>query len=89
MEPLKNHDLVPDYLFQSIRYVERPVLDRQGQPVEGLHQVWITLDNERQLNSYTTGAVKEVILAFRRASADRRAVASDPKAFPSSQKDIP
>ena len=41
----------------------------------GLHQIWITLDNEKQLNSYTTEAVKEVILAFRRASTDRRAVA--------------
>ena len=36
--------------------------------------MWIWLDNEPQLNSYTTEAVKEVILAFRRASADRRAV---------------
>jgi 6-oxo-cyclohex-1-ene-carbonyl-CoA hydrolase len=72
---LKNHDLVPDCAFRSIRYDERPVLDRAGAAVEGLHQVWIALDNEAQLNSYTTEAVKEVILAFRRASADRRAVA--------------
>ena len=49
--------------------------DRAGKPVDGLHQVWIWLDNERQLNSYTTAMVKEVILAFRRASTDRRAVA--------------
>jgi 6-oxocyclohex-1-ene-carbonyl-CoA hydrolase len=75
MTELKNHDLVPDARFTSIRYEERPVLDRRGGPVEGLHQVWIWLDNERQLNSYTTEAVKEIILAFRRASADRRAVA--------------
>jgi 6-oxo-cyclohex-1-ene-carbonyl-CoA hydrolase len=72
---LKNHDLVADLEFRHIRYDERPVLDRRGAPAEGLHQVWIWLDNEGQLNSYTTAMVKEVILAFRRASVDRRAVA--------------
>ncbi len=75
MVELKNHDLVPDAPFTAIRYEERPVLDRRGAGVDGLHQVWIVLDNEAQLNSYTTQAVKEVILAFRRASVDRRAVA--------------
>jgi 6-oxo-cyclohex-1-ene-carbonyl-CoA hydrolase len=72
---LIDHDLVPAYRFRSIRYEERPVHDRAGHEVPGLHHVWISLDNEAQLNSYTTEAVKEVILAFRRASADRRAVA--------------
>ncbi len=72
---LKNHELVDEMAFQHIRYQERPVQDRAGQAARGLHQVWIWLDNERQLNSYTTAAVKEVILAFRRASCDRRAVA--------------
>ncbi len=75
MSELFNHELVPDYKFQSIRYEERPVLGRNSEIVEGLRQVWIYLDNERQLNSYTTEAVKEVILAFRRASLDRRCVA--------------
>ncbi len=70
---LKNHELVPDYEFRSIRYEERPVRDRAGQEVDGLHQTWISLDNPAQLNSYTTAAVREVILAFRRASADRAA----------------
>jgi 6-oxo-cyclohex-1-ene-carbonyl-CoA hydrolase len=72
---LINHELVPDYRFRHIRYEERPVQDRAGRAAEGLHQVWVMLDNERQLNSYTTAAVKETILALRRASADRRAVA--------------
>jgi 6-oxo-cyclohex-1-ene-carbonyl-CoA hydrolase len=75
MTELANHDLVPGYEFRSIRYEERPVHGRDGAPVAGLHQAWISLDNERQLNSYTTAAVKEVILGLRRASADRRAVA--------------
>jgi 6-oxo-cyclohex-1-ene-carbonyl-CoA hydrolase len=70
-----DHDLVPDHAFRHIRYEHRPVHDRAGRPAEGLHQVWIWLDNEGQLNSYTTAAVKELILAFRRAGADRRAVA--------------
>ena len=72
---LENHDLVPHYEFRNIKYEERPIRDRSGKPVDGLHQVWITLDNEAQLNSYTTAAVREVILGLRRASADRRAVA--------------
>ena len=71
---LANHELVPGYEFHHVRYEEKPVRDRKGAPVEGLHQVWISLDNEKQLNSYTTEALKELILAFRRASADRRAV---------------
>ncbi|MEW5847457.1 MAG: 6-oxocyclohex-1-ene-1-carbonyl-CoA hydratase [Myxococcota bacterium] len=75
MVELKNHDLVPDHTFRHIRYEEKPVKTRDGKVVEGLHQVWISLDNEKQLNSYTTSAVKDVILAFRRASVDRRAVA--------------
>ncbi|MBI4574793.1 MAG: 6-oxocyclohex-1-ene-1-carbonyl-CoA hydratase [Planctomycetes bacterium] len=75
METLKDHDLVPGYSFRSIRYETRAVRDREGSAVEGLHQVWISLDNPRQLNSYTTEAVREVTLALRRASADRRAVA--------------
>lgn len=74
MTELKNHDLVPHHEFRNIRYQERPVLGRDGKPVEGLHQTWISLDNEAQLNSYTTAAIKDVILALRRASADRRSV---------------
>jgi 6-oxo-cyclohex-1-ene-carbonyl-CoA hydrolase len=72
---LKNHELIPNADFDEIRYEERAVFDRKGQEVPGLHQVWISLDNEAQLNSYTTAAVKQLILAFRRASADRKAVA--------------
>ena len=73
---LVNHELLPEYRFHAIRYEERPVRDRRGAAVEGLHAVWITLDNEKQLNSYTTAALKELILAVRRASTDRRAVAA-------------
>ncbi|MCK6526847.1 6-oxocyclohex-1-ene-1-carbonyl-CoA hydratase [Myxococcota bacterium] len=70
-----DHDLVPDHEIRHVGYERRPVKGKDGREVPGLHQVWITLDNEAQLNSYTTAAVKDVILALRRASADRRAVA--------------
>jgi len=72
---LKDHELAPDRELRHIRYEERRVLDRHGDPVPDLHAVWISLDNPRQLNSYTTDAVKDLILAFRRASVDRGAVA--------------
>ncbi|MCL1593211.1 MAG: 6-oxocyclohex-1-ene-1-carbonyl-CoA hydratase [Actinomycetia bacterium] len=70
-----NHDLTPERQFSEIIYEERPVLNAQGVSVDGLHAVWIALDNQAQLNSYTTESVKEIILAFRRASVDRAAVA--------------
>ena len=70
-----NHELVPEHNFGEILYEQRPVFDSSGAAVEGLHAVWISLNNPEQLNSYTTGATKEVILAFRRASVDRSAVA--------------
>jgi 6-oxo-cyclohex-1-ene-carbonyl-CoA hydrolase len=72
---LQNHELVEDVTFRAIRYEHRPVLDPAGAEIEGLHQTWIWLDNERQLNSYTTAAVKELILAFRRASCERACTA--------------
>ena len=74
MTELKNHDLIPQHEYRHIRYEEKPVFGRDGKPVDGLHQVWLSLDNEAQLNSYTTAAIKDVILGLRRASADRRAV---------------
>jgi 6-oxo-cyclohex-1-ene-carbonyl-CoA hydrolase len=43
--------------------------------VKGLHNLWITLNNPSELNSYTTEMLKELILAFREASNDRAAVA--------------
>ncbi len=75
MVALFNHELAPQHEFNHIRYQHKPVLDRAGETVEGLHQTWVWLDNEQQLNSYTTEAVKEVILAFRRASCERACVA--------------
>jgi 6-oxo-cyclohex-1-ene-carbonyl-CoA hydrolase len=72
---VKDHNLTEGFSPQEILYEHRPVVDRSGEPVEGLHNVWITLNNPKELNSYTTETVKEVILAFRQASNDRAAVA--------------
>jgi 6-oxo-cyclohex-1-ene-carbonyl-CoA hydrolase len=71
----KNHDLVEPASVAGIRYEPRPLRAADGAAVEGLHAVWITLDNPQQLNSYTTEMVKGVILGMRRASNDRAAVA--------------
>jgi 6-oxo-cyclohex-1-ene-carbonyl-CoA hydrolase len=71
----KSHDLVEPAKYGEIRYEQRPAHRPDGTVAEGLHNVWIIIDNEAQLNSYTTTMVKEIILAFRRASNDRRAVA--------------
>jgi len=73
---LKSHTLVPEIAkFQKIGYELKPAVDPHGKPVDGLYNAWIVLDNPSQFNSYTTDAVKEVILAFRQASMDRRVVA--------------
>jgi 6-oxo-cyclohex-1-ene-carbonyl-CoA hydrolase len=71
---LVDHNLA-DLTFREILYELRPCLDQDGKPVEGLNNAWIFLNNPKQYNSYTTAAVKEVILAFRRASMDRSVVA--------------
>ncbi|HUF51063.1 MAG TPA: 6-oxocyclohex-1-ene-1-carbonyl-CoA hydratase [Longimicrobiales bacterium] len=73
--PLKSHTLVPEPAFQHIGYELRPAITPNGTVAEGLFNAWIILNNPRQFNSYTTDAVKEVILAFREASMDRRIVA--------------
>lgn len=72
---MKNHNLVQTTDRQNILVERRPVRDRNGKSVEGLHNVWVTLNNPKELNSYTTDMAKEVILALREASNDRAAVA--------------
>jgi 6-oxocyclohex-1-ene-carbonyl-CoA hydrolase len=72
---MKDHNLVPSVSPQHILVERRPVHDRNGTAVAGLHNVWITLNNPDELNSYTTEMIKEIILAVREASNDRAAVA--------------
>lgn len=72
---MKDHNLTGRSEYHEIRLERRPLLSGDGEPVEGLYNSWIILDNPRQYNSYTTSMVKEVILAFREASCDRATVA--------------
>jgi 6-oxo-cyclohex-1-ene-carbonyl-CoA hydrolase len=70
---LKNHNLVAtDYT--NIIFEKKPCLDHNGTPIKNLFNAWIWLNNPSQYNSYTTQAVKEVILAFGEASNDRSVV---------------
>ncbi len=72
---MKDHTLVPKFEQKEMRVEKRPLLDFESKPVEGLFNYWILLDNPKQYNSYTTEAIKGVILAFREASMDRSVVA--------------
>ena len=71
----KDHNLTSAADVAGLRYEEQPFATPTGEAVKGLHVVRITLDNPKQLNSYTTDMVKGVILGMRRASNDRGAVA--------------
>jgi 6-oxo-cyclohex-1-ene-carbonyl-CoA hydrolase len=73
---MKNHDLVSDVSYNEIIVEKRPLLDYDNNEIEGLCNYWIFFNNPKQYNSYTTQAVKEVILAMRQASCDRSAVAA-------------
>ena len=56
-------------------YEKKPLRSSEGEVVEGLYTAWITLNNPRQYNSYTTEMVKGVIAGFANASLDRSVVA--------------
>jgi len=56
-------------------YEKKPLRDPQGNVVDGLYTAWITLNNAKQYNSYTTTMVKGVIAGFNNASLDRSVVA--------------
>jgi 6-oxo-cyclohex-1-ene-carbonyl-CoA hydrolase len=70
------HEIVPGYELREVRYEKRPLQTADGRIAEGLFNAWILLDNPAELNSYTTAAIREVILAFRRASDDPSVVAA-------------
>lgn len=71
---LKDHTLIDTNEFKEIIYELKPCETPDGKPVEGLFNAWIWLNNPSQYNSYTTGMVKEIIIAFKKASMDRRVV---------------
>lgn len=70
-ENLVDHNLAAQPDCQEVLYEKRTATTPDGQPIEGLYNAWITLNNPGQYNSYTTDMVKAVILAFRRASNAR------------------
>jgi 6-oxocyclohex-1-ene-carbonyl-CoA hydrolase len=72
----KNHDLAPKTENCELTLYERkPVINADGEAVPDLYTAWITLNNPKQFNSYTTDMAKDVILSFRRASNERDVVA--------------
>ena len=76
---LKDHDIFDEKWFGKeapcVLYEKKPIKDPKGNVVDGIHTVWITLNNPRQFNSYTTEMVKGVISGMHRASMDRDCVA--------------
>jgi len=72
---MNDHNLIAGFAPKNLAVSRRAVFDRGGVPIDGLHNVWITLDNPKELNSYTTSMLKELILTLREASNDRAAVA--------------
>ncbi|HWR34165.1 MAG TPA: 6-oxocyclohex-1-ene-1-carbonyl-CoA hydratase [Chitinophagaceae bacterium] len=74
MQELKDHNIV-NAAYKEIIFEKRPCLNNDGTVIKNLYNAWIILNNPKQYNSYTTGAVKEIILAFGEASNDRSVVA--------------
>jgi 6-oxocyclohex-1-ene-carbonyl-CoA hydrolase len=70
-QKLADHNLAAQPDCPEVLYQKRPATTLDGQPIEGLYNAWITLNNPAQYNSYTTSMVKAVILAFRQASNAR------------------
>jgi 6-oxo-cyclohex-1-ene-carbonyl-CoA hydrolase len=73
--PFKDHNIDKTFDYDGVLYEERPIYDPDGNVIEGLYAVQITLNNPDQYNSYTTDMVKGVIMGMRRASNDRACVA--------------
>jgi len=72
---LHDHSLVPKQVVPGIVVEKRPAKTPDGKTIEGLYNYWITFENQKQFNSYTTEMVKGAILAFRAASVSRDVVA--------------
>jgi 6-oxocyclohex-1-ene-carbonyl-CoA hydrolase len=68
---LNDHNIVTLPVVPGVLYEKRPARRPDGSVAEGLYNAWITLDNQKQFNSYTTDMVKGVIMAFREASSAR------------------
>lgn len=80
-DEIKDHELFKGELYfgkepPCTGYEKKPIVDPEGKEIEGIYSAWITLNNPRQYNSYTTQMVKGVIAGFHNASLDRSVVAA-------------
>ena len=79
-DELKDHDLWGNEFFSNespgVKYELKPIVDSEGNTVEGLNTAWIILNNPKQYNSYNTEMVKGVTAGFHKASMDRSVVAT-------------
>jgi len=75
---IKDHDIFGDEHFGTeapcVVYEKKPIVDPNGNAIEGLYSAWVILNNPAQYNSYTTEMVKGVIAGFHKASMDRSVV---------------
>ncbi len=76
---LKDHNLFGEEHWGTqppcTMYERRPLVDPEGNTAPDLYTAWITLNNPKQYNSYTTKMAKGVIAGFTAASSDRSVVA--------------
>ena len=76
---LKDHSIGGDEFFGTeppcVVYDRKPIVDPEGNTIDGLYSAWVRLNNPRQYNSYTTTMVKGVISGMKKASMDRSVVA--------------
>ncbi len=70
-----DHNIDSAFDYEGVLFEERPIYDKAGGVIDGLHAIQVTLNNPAQYNSYTTDMVKGVIMGMRRASNDRACVA--------------
>jgi 6-oxo-cyclohex-1-ene-carbonyl-CoA hydrolase len=79
-DKIKDHNLWKNEYFGKeppcTIYELKPIIDSNGNKVEGLNTAWVILNNPQQYNSYTTEMVKGVIAGFHKASMDRSVVAT-------------
>jgi 6-oxo-cyclohex-1-ene-carbonyl-CoA hydrolase len=73
-QALVDHKLANVSGEEHVLYEKKPARTPAGEPIDGLYHAWITLNNPKQYNSYTTQMVKDVILSFNRASNERDVV---------------
>ena len=77
---LKDHGVGGDAYWGTLEtppcavYEKKPLRGPDGREIPDLHVAWVTLNNPKQFNSYTTSMVKGVTAAFANAGLDRSVV---------------